>query len=1009
MRAIAKLSAFVLLLNLSGPVFADVEVDIPSQPVGDALNQFAEQSGLQVVMYAGDAKGVETEAVQGTFEEPTEALDTLLASTGLEYAFINDRTVSVSAVVNDEGGASDSKNLSPAPVLMAQTQTSTQERTSESSDGQFASADEEGATLEEIVVTGSRIRGVAPVGSPMLVLDRDEIQRSGFATTQQLIQRLPQNFRGDASEDIPVNDDSAVNTGRGAGINLRGLGSSATLVLLNGRRISQGGGFGASYIDVSSIPVSAIDRVEVLTDGASAIYGSDAIAGVVNFVLRDDFEGAETGLRYGSVTDGGLDEIQFHQLFGTNWESGRTFIAYEYFDRSNLDSSERPYTADSDLRSLGGDQFGITTSNPGNVLFPQAALPPNQDGTNLTPADLLLGQTNLQNFNEGRDIFPTQERHSVLWTVNQDVSQSVSLSGELSYFYREYEQRNGGEPAPFLAVPATHPNFVSPIPGASSVFLTYNFIDDFGPMKNSGDTTSIGAAAGLTIDVTDDWQGDISVSYFSNETNEETTNITNSASLTEALGFDDPETPFDPTVDGFFNPFGDGSNTPQNVLDFVGDGLSTAAIEADLVAAQFVLDGPLATIPGGDLLMAFGLEFRQESTSRQSRTKVGSDMVASQFSAVDLERDIYAAFAELSVPMIGSENGRPGLRKLDLSIAARFEDYSDFGTTTNPKFGILWSPVDGLALRGSWGTSFKAPDITQLAPNAQRFRTLNRTDPSSPTGSTLALYLQGSNPDIQPEEADAWTIGMDIEPAGVPGLGIELTYFNISFEDRIAFLSGFFNAFLDEEFYGPIIDRSPDLDAVESYLSSDLFFGTPPPADLVEAIVDGRIRNLASTDVEGIDVHILYGLDSRFGQFDFRLNGNYLSRFDEAISPVAPVVDVLDTLNNPVDLRMRGSVTWSQSGWAATAFVNHVGSYEDQLSDPVRAIDSWTTVDFSLQYRTDGRADMGAFDNVGIQLSVQNLFDEEPPFVNNPAGVAYDRENATPLGRFVSLELTKEW
>ena len=251
-------------------------------------------------------------------------------------------------------------------------------------------ADEDGAA-DVIIVTGTNIRGIAAESSPVRTFTREDIQLTGAATAQDFIQTLPQNFGGGSNENIaglPNNGDAAFNFGRGSSVNLRGLGSGSTLVLLNGRRMAPSSGLG-DFVDISVIPATAIERVEVLTDGASSIYGADAVAGVVNFVLRDDYDGAEASVRYGSVTEGNLDEFRTGATGGKSWDGGNAILAYEFFSRTNLSAADR--------------------------AFSQGAVLPN-------------------------DLSPSQRRHSVLASASHDLTRNLEIAGDLAFSSRETEQ-----------------------------------------------------------------------------------------------------------------------------------------------------------------------------------------------------------------------------------------------------------------------------------------------------------------------------------------------------------------------------------------------------------------------------------------------------------------------------------------------------------------------------------------------------------------------------------------
>ncbi|OZA81652.1 MAG: TonB-dependent receptor, partial [Caulobacter sp. 39-67-4] len=253
-------------------------------------------------------------------------------------------------------------------------------------------ASDETVILSEVVV-GSHIRGGRNGASPVLVVGREDMDRAGYATVADALTALPQVFTGSASDDAGAanTDPTTTNGTRATGVNLRGLGADATLVLINGRRMA-GAGLMADFADVSAIPMAAVERVEILLDGASAVYGSDAVGGVVNIVMRERYDGAETRMRVGGSTHGDLGQRQIGQTFGRAWASGSLLLSGEYQRRDRLRATARDYTGEADLRPYGGTDHRFNFSQPGNImgidpisklLVPVYAIPAGQSGVGL--------------------------------------------------------------------------------------------------------------------------------------------------------------------------------------------------------------------------------------------------------------------------------------------------------------------------------------------------------------------------------------------------------------------------------------------------------------------------------------------------------------------------------------------------------------------------------------------------------------------------------------------------
>ncbi|MGE4097513.1 MAG: TonB-dependent receptor [Hyphomonadaceae bacterium] len=850
---------------------------------------------------------------------------------------------------------------------------------------------------EEIVVTGTRLRGQGP--SPLTVIDREAIVESGASTVTQILRSLPQNFGGGPNE-TTRSGDGANNLLQGSSINLRGLGADSTLVLINGRRVSTTGTANGLFVDVSTIPVSAIERIDVLTDGASAIYGSDAIGGVINFIIRDDFHGAETSVRYGAAYDGEAAETGISQVVGWLGERARIFAVYDYYTRSPLANSERAFAANSDLRPFGGSNFSLNAANPATVVAPiLAGVPLNQDGSALTPADFILGQPNLHNNNEGQDVLGEQERDSLYVSGAFELLPSFELFAELRGAERSYRRNSGGATSTSLRVPSTHPNFVQLAPGATSMTLQYNFIADLGPIVSTGGNESLGYVVGARAEVAG-WDLELTAISGRENGSYRTDNAVNRARLNEALGLTDAVPDFDPAVDGYFNPLADGSNTPSTVLDFIR-GWAQTQYRSQMDAVTFEASADLFDLPAGAASLAWGAEYREESYG--SRTiEFTSALAPTLRQPPDESRNVLAYFAEARVPVIAPEQDIFGFYRLDLSLAARHEDTSNGGADTTPKIGLTWSPFEGLTFRSAWGESFKSPSLTETVEGSQAALVFAIADPMSGSGTTTTLILQGTNPDLRSERAETWTAGFTLRPPSNEGFSLDLNWFRIDFQDRIATPANPFTVLTNPTLYEPIIVRDPDDALVQSYFDAPFFIplGPTPPASDVGAIVDARLRNLSRSMVSGIDMSLSQRFDAYGFEFNASFSGSYLFSFEQAFSETGPVVDLVDTANNPIDLRLRASLGWQRDALSGTFSVNYADDYRDPAYG--RRVDSWTTVDASLGYRLDDNG-------VEARLNVRNLFNEAPPFLNNPIGIGYDPENADPLGRFISVQISKTW
>jgi iron complex outermembrane receptor protein len=850
--------------------------------------------------------------------------------------------------------------------------------------------------LEEIVVTGTHIHGTDAAGSKVIVIGREQIDASGYGRIEDVLATVTQNFnRNNAA--VHDGDDSHNDLDRGAEVQLRGLGEGTTLTLVNGQR-QAASGYQGSFIDVSSIPASAVERIEILPEGSSALYGSDAIGGVVNIVLRKNFEGFEVRAR-GSSAEGDASERSIAGLWGHAGSDGHVLLGVQYDDSSALTCSSRARcAANGDFRRLGGSDLRGVGGNPGTILDPLtgtliAAIPRGQDGSNLTVRQLIPGVANYTNSVIDNDILPQQTMRSAFLSAAYNLSSQWELSVDGRYSSRDFEF-TFAQPASSFYVPAG--NAFNHLGGP--VLVAYDLTPDVGPVVDSGRTETSFISAGMTGRLSKGWQLHLSTAYSKSHTSFFEYNNLNTGAINAALGSADPAMAL--------NLFGDGSHTAPAVLAALRNQSVALAYpnEFTTTMGSVIVDGALLTEPAGPIRLAVGGDFRREHS-------VGFSI---PLTPETRDRDIAALFAELAVPLVGPQAGST-LDRLGLSLAGRYDDYSDVGTSFNPKVGLSWRPVRGLGLRGNWGTSFRAPPFIFSNPNQIGDVYIEDvSDPKSPTGRSRVLALFGPLKDLKPETSTAWSIGADVAPPATPNLSLSATYFHIDYKGKIHPPGAFESTFLTQEaYFASVITRNPtraQIDAVcaDVKLVPGSIGNCSQP---LAAILDDRFHNLASVRTRGVDVTLDYAIDSARGKWAFGLNGTYMFFQDQQITPTAPVFDFANTVGNPLKLRMAAHLSWSMKGWTVLTTVNHAGAYQDPGSVPARGVDSWTTVDLNFGYRLDGG--QGWLADTQCNLGVNNLFDQAPPFVNQydqPSGnLGYDAANASLLGRQISLQIVKRW
>lgn len=878
---------------------------IPSQPLATALLRLSEQAGIQVMTAAADLGDRTSRAVSGRMTT-REALDHLLRDTGLDYHPISETAVSIERAgaaapraraaplqegVPSSGEAGGSQGADRRPEEGADRNASSLSAAS--------SASGDVRQMDAVVVVGSNVRGASGLSSPVIVFDEDEIARTGVATVQQFFEKLPQNFGSGANAgnnaNAGVDRDVTVNYGRGSGINLRGLGTGTTLTLLNGRRIAASNQF--QYVDVSLIPLSVVERIEVLTDGASAIYGSDAIGGVVNIMLRKDFDGYETRLRYGSVTAGGMDEYQASQTGGWSWEDGHALLSYEFLSQDNLKASDKEFSRNAPYQPY--------------------------------------------------DLYPESKRHSLYGTFSQQLAPGLAL--ELSGIYARRNVRS---------IRASAGDFDIGVPS----------------------TRQYDVSAGLTYDLPASWQ----------------------VRLNGAAGNSHVEsTGYRTTTAGVV--------TPSSVF----------RISSDSRYVDIAADGPVHRLPAGEIRVALGATYRDDSYRNEFTAGLTPQPTAHG------SRRVASLYAESVIPLIGRANRRTGAERLETTLAARFDDYSDFGSTLNPKIGLAWEVAPGVLFRSTYGTSFRAPVFEDMIEQNAIAIVGNVPNPASPTGRTLLMFAQGGNANLEPENATTWTGGIELNPSFAPGLSAKLNYYRIKYTDRVdrGFPGAWPTLFAEDTApYASIITMNPSLDLINQFKALGvngaqyMLIAVGPYALLpgqdetdVEAILDNRLRNVASSFQAGIDFDVRYGFDVGETSVNLSLSGQHILENTLKVTSESPGAEILNRLYRPVDFKVRTGASVSRGAWAASAGFNYAGAYTDPANNADPRVDAWKTFDLDVRYAAPASVPAWLQD-AAIALNVQNLFDRNPPFVVVlPSGSGFDPVNANPLGRFFSLTLTKSW
>ncbi|WP_170829150.1 MULTISPECIES: TonB-dependent receptor domain-containing protein [Pseudoalteromonas] len=833
---------------------------------------------------------------------------------------------------------------------------------------------QEQTSIETITVTGSRIkRSVqSESSSPISSTELSDLADIGANDVRDLIEVLPFNA-GSQNNSDNLTQNFTVGT---SNVNLRGLGVSSTLVLLNGiRQVTSAvvTDQGASFVDTASlVPALAIKRVEILKDGASAIYGSDAVAGVVNFITRDDLEGAEVQYEYRTRwSEGSQDETKIDFAYGGYvGDSAHMLFAVSFLERSSLLLDEvdwvKPATS----------SFG----NPGSFVIPSLADENNPNG--LTVADPNCeanGGSVSQSSNDNSfclfdfapqiTAVPNEDRLQAYARALWDWSDTTRMWAEFGYA-RNKISREVSPSFPVLNAPSvlvSHPDN----PYEEDVFFRGRPYGVGKPTEiNYYDHTTSRFAFGVDGEISDGiyWQASFVAAANDALVNPRDVITDNFQAALHGFGGNkcNGTTASEAGVGEcyYFNPFDPQDPNNELLRDFIiGDYIGDAESEMRVFEAVITGDS-LFEVAGGDVGYAIGIQYRDESITNVYDSFTQQDSFAFLIGNQNFtgERDVKAVFAEVLMPI--TEN-------LEIGAAVRYEDYGDFGgDTTNPKFSFLWLASDTLSLRGTFSTSFRAPSVHQLQGVQTNFA--NITDPEDGS-TTFGGNRTIGDPDLVPETSEALNLGLTYS---YDEYAFDIDYWDFSFEDV-----------LTRESHQAVVNANPN-DPTRVIRTSA---GTI-------SIVNTKFVNAEAIDTSGIDINASTIYQSDFGDFSPQLTATYLLRYD-LMDASGQTTDGLGQLNlntvgNPSP-RLRGSIglNWSNGIHRANVFIRHVASYNNDVSD--ESIDAFNTLD--VQYSVNMGQVLKGDSETKLTLGVINVTDEAPPYV--AVAGSYDPRTGDPRGR----------
>lgn len=917
---------------------------------------------------------------------------------------------------------------------------------------------EEGAkTLDAIQVTGSRVARVeTETASPVVIIDRAAIEQTGKLTLGDLIQEMP------AMSGAPTNPQ--VNNGGGDGsstIDLRGLGSARTLLLVNGRRVVNS--------DVNSIPASAVERIEVLMSGASAVYGSDAVAGVVNFIMRRDFEGLTASVDFGltpSKQDG--QRSGGSVTFGQVGEKGNIIAGLNYNKFDAISSADRDFSKDATYLYSGYVTILGSGRNPrGRIYLPagnsygcgSVTRTPGEAGDSTGDYRCYSGATDSYNYQATNLIMTPQERTNAFFLANYQINDNLNAFAEV--YHNKTSSNFAIAALPFDArgdrVVISADNYYNPFGedfGADTAGNVYNqFLTRFtslGQRRSYYDTTTDQAVIGLEGFIGDSWKWDVAYNYGHYFSENTSYGYVYYQGLREALG------PSFLDTDGVVKCGAAGAViagcTPLNIFN-IDDPQTVSTLsqyEARPVYSTLYqirsyeanASGELFDLPAGAVQLALGAAYREEYQRSEVDYIAIADTDGNCFisgeacsSPVSGGYDVKELYGELYVPILSE---MPGAHLLSVSLGSRYSDYSIFGETTNSKLQVEWRPIENLLLRGTVAEVFRAPTISNLYSGAQGDAP-NFNDPcvgygapgtplthenacgagtgataipaagiaSSGLGQTNGLWSGSvaAGYDLQPEEGKSFSWGVVYDPEWLPGFSVSLDYWRLYLNDTIT--------------------------RADAQLVADICYAddSHPFCNFISRHSDGQVNlirepivNLGRLDTKGWDLAMRYRLpDTSFGSWSFGLDATYITQYDNDTNPESdadPVKHIAGTYNVSYGmfarLRSRLFVNWTKGDFNAGWRVRHIGSFKLGNED----VRQGASADFSfpgVELSYDDyfiHSFMAGYKlpwfNSKVEVGLDNAFDKQPPLMyqNNVLNANTDVQSFDTVGRYLWARYT---
>lgn len=956
---------------LCRPCIADIDkaifLEIPAQNLTKSVIYLGKTCEISIVVPSQLLRGIQAKPISGDFTAK-QALETLLAETSLTYKTINKRVIAIIP-----------KEL------------------------EKKAHHQENHTIEELVIIGKQITGSFLTrtdlqgSSPVDIITEQEFDISGSQSVADFLKFLPAVSGNSTSTAIS-------NGGNGtATVTLRGLPANNTLVLINGKRITTEGLDGYS-VDLNSIPSAAVERVEILKDGASAIYGTDAIAGVVNIITKREYDGFQFEQYLASSYKNDLETRSTHVLWGQTYESGSFLISLQNYDQNGIFSRDRSVSANADGRNQGGiDKRSTATESTRITLSDRSVVILSSGASGISPEDYRAA-TNEDRFNyfsQSSTISPS-DRQNLFFSGSYHLTDSTTWRVDGGINKTEATITLAAVPlfTAFETVPITvsADNIYNPFD--ENILDARRRVIELDPRKQKNTTNAKRFSMSLDgYGKRSEWH--LNGNWNKTDANEISKNLLDETRVIRALGPSRDCQGIE--IDGCepLNLFGAPGSITQTQLNYLKANRKLEGY-AKLYGINGMINSSLFDLPAGPLLTAIGFDFRRESVD--SKTIQLADISA----VGDVSRDptrgsrrIYEGFIETQIPIVKQ---KPLIHSFDIELAVRHSKHNDFGKNTSPKVGLRLRPIPELLIRSTYSDGFRAPNLGEQYAGGYQTQ-LPLEDPCARPASLATLpgcsqqsddsriqYLTTflGEPNLEPETAKSYTVGAVWTPSYFGNLHLSIDKFNIEQKNIVSA-----NAQL-------ILDRNAEFNEFEGLITRD------ENGNIIEIL--SPFINVGERRVSGVDATLKYLYKSkRYGNINYSLNASYLQEYATRLEASDPLIDIAGIYQDAAnegngalpEWKANTGLFWSHKNVEFNYSINYISDVLEQIPRTIetRYLGSWITHDMQFSFN------FGKEKQTKISIGADNLWNKKPPFAASAFNDNYDARTYDIKGQFIYAKL----